>query len=189
MGGSYSGALSAWVSQIDPGTFFAYHASSAVVEAIYHFWQYFEPVEEALPRNCSADVRAVVAYIDQIFANGPDSDRQNLQAMFGLEMLTHPDDFAEQVAGPIAQWQDNQQAVFDFCDHIETYGNATPSAAGVGLDTALKAYADYVNSTAGEQCRESDCDTYDNPQQYNQPNDLTSGDRQWSWLLCVCLYR
>lgn len=36
-GGSYSGALSAWTESVDPGTFWAYHASSAVVEAIYDF--------------------------------------------------------------------------------------------------------------------------------------------------------
>lgn len=36
-GGSYSGALSGWVEAVDPGTFWAYHASSAVVEAIDNF--------------------------------------------------------------------------------------------------------------------------------------------------------
>lgn len=36
-GGSYSGALAAWVESVDPGTFWAYHASSAVVEVIYDF--------------------------------------------------------------------------------------------------------------------------------------------------------
>ena len=34
MGGSYSGALSAWTAATQPGTFWAYHASSAPVEAI-----------------------------------------------------------------------------------------------------------------------------------------------------------
>jgi len=33
-GGSYSGALSAWTESTSPGTFWAYHASSAPVEAI-----------------------------------------------------------------------------------------------------------------------------------------------------------
>lgn len=33
-GGSYSGALAAWTESIAPGTFWAYHASSAPVEAI-----------------------------------------------------------------------------------------------------------------------------------------------------------
>lgn len=33
-GGSYSGALAAWTESTSPGTFWAYHASSAPVEAI-----------------------------------------------------------------------------------------------------------------------------------------------------------
>jgi hypothetical protein len=33
-GGSYSGALTAWTESMAPGTFWAYHASSAPVEAI-----------------------------------------------------------------------------------------------------------------------------------------------------------
>ena len=36
-GGSYSGALSAWTEKTAPGTFWAYHASSAPVEAIYDY--------------------------------------------------------------------------------------------------------------------------------------------------------
>ena len=34
IGGSYSGALTAWTAIISPGTFWAYSASSAPVEAI-----------------------------------------------------------------------------------------------------------------------------------------------------------
>lgn len=34
MGGSYSGALTAWTARISPGTFWAYSASSAPVQAI-----------------------------------------------------------------------------------------------------------------------------------------------------------
>lgn len=36
-GGSYSGALAAWTESTAPGTFWAYHASSAPVEAIYDY--------------------------------------------------------------------------------------------------------------------------------------------------------
>lgn len=36
-GGSYSGALTAWVASVDPGTYWAYYATSAVVQAIDDF--------------------------------------------------------------------------------------------------------------------------------------------------------
>lgn len=36
-GGSYSGALTAWLESVSPGTFWAYHSTSAPVEAIYDY--------------------------------------------------------------------------------------------------------------------------------------------------------
>lgn len=36
-GGSYSGALTGWVEALDPGTYWAYYATSAVVEAVGDF--------------------------------------------------------------------------------------------------------------------------------------------------------
>jgi len=36
-GGSYAGSLSAWTASMYPGTFWAYHASSAPTEAIFDF--------------------------------------------------------------------------------------------------------------------------------------------------------
>ena len=36
-GGSYGGALAAWTESVAPGTFWAYHASSAPVEAISNY--------------------------------------------------------------------------------------------------------------------------------------------------------
>lgn len=36
-GGSYSGALSAWTESTSPGTFWAYHSSSAPVQAIFDY--------------------------------------------------------------------------------------------------------------------------------------------------------
>ena len=36
-GGSYGGALAAWTESTSPGTFWAYYASSAPVEAVYNY--------------------------------------------------------------------------------------------------------------------------------------------------------
>ena len=43
-GGSYSGALASWMEVTDPGTFWAYHSSSAPVEAIYDYVRYSIPL-------------------------------------------------------------------------------------------------------------------------------------------------
>jgi len=99
-GGSYSGALAAWVESVDPGTFWAYHASSAVVEAVGDFWQYFSPVQLGMPKNCSADVTKVIDYVDNILTTGSDEEKRLLKKKFGLEAVEHDDDFARLVMLP-----------------------------------------------------------------------------------------
>ena len=70
IGGSYSGALTAWVEAKASGTFWAYLASSGVVEAISNFWQYFAQVQDGMPTNCSKDVSLVIDHMDSVLATG-----------------------------------------------------------------------------------------------------------------------
>jgi hypothetical protein len=93
VGGSYSGALAAWTESTSPDTFWAYYASSAPVNSM-DYYEYFTPVEEGMPRNCSVDVTRVVKHVDWVGATGSDEDKKELQAMFGLAELEHYDDFA-----------------------------------------------------------------------------------------------
>ncbi|KAI6359661.1 hypothetical protein MCOR25_006989 [Pyricularia grisea] len=187
IGGSYSGALAAWTQKLSPGVFWAYHATSAVIEAVHDFHTYFAPIEAALPRNCSADVRAVVAHVDRVLDSGNSTTARQLKRMFGLEHLRH-DDFAEQITTPIWKWQGDHRAVFDFCDYMQSDDgriknvNLT-SDRGLGLEKALPLYAKFVNSTRGEVCRQFNCDSHSNTRGFNTPTDL-SGRRQWDWMLC-----
>jgi hypothetical protein len=93
VGGSYSGALAAWTESVSPGTFWAYWASSAPVNAM-DYWQYFAPVQQGMAKNCSKDVALVIDHIDQVGTNGTDEEKQQLQNQFGLGDLQHYDDFA-----------------------------------------------------------------------------------------------
>ena len=93
VGGSYSGALSAWIASTSPGTFWAYYASSAPVQAM-DYWEYFVPVQEGMPRNCSLDVSRVIDYVDAVGLNGTAEEKTALQAKFSLQGLAHYDDFA-----------------------------------------------------------------------------------------------
>ncbi|KAH8681442.1 peptidase S28 [Xylariales sp. PMI_506] len=186
VGGSYSGALAAWVSQLEPGVFHAYHASSAVVEAIHDFWTYYSPVEQALPRNCSSDVKAVISHVDYVFSQGDEEDISDLKAKFNMQNL-NAEDFATQLAVPLSQWQTDQDAVIAFCDYIETYTSTSKavlsSTTGVGLVAALEAYAAYVNATS--ECGDggSSCDSWTASIQWNKPSELDD-DRPWYWMLC-----
>lgn len=91
VGGSYSGALAGWLAAKEPGTFWAYYSSSGVVEAIGDFWQYFVPVQEATPKNCSSDVGLVIDYVDYVLTHGSKKKKQALKAKFGLKELNDAD--------------------------------------------------------------------------------------------------
>lgn len=47
-----------------------------------------------MPQNCSADVEAVIAHIDQVFTRGSPSQINSVKAAFGLQNMTHLDDAA-----------------------------------------------------------------------------------------------
>ena len=123
-GGSYSGALSAWTNAKDPGTFWAYHATSAAVETIDDFWQYFAPVQQGLPGNCTKDVELVIDHVDQILFNGSEKDIQDIKSKFGLAEIEHDDDFANVLENGPWTWQEHDvaggySAPFQFCDYVE----------------------------------------------------------------------
>lgn len=47
-----------------------------------------------MPANCSADVQAVIAHVDQVFTNGTDVEIQTLKENWGLGDMSHLDDVA-----------------------------------------------------------------------------------------------
>lgn len=96
VGGSYSGALSAWTeATTKPSVMWAYYASSAVVETIGNYWSYFLTETENMPQNCSTDISLVVEYLDKIGANGTAQEQTAVKDMFGLGGVAHYDDFME----------------------------------------------------------------------------------------------
>ncbi len=94
MGWSYGGALTAWTAKLAPGVFWSYWATSAPVQLIEDFWQYFEPIKEVIPSNCSSNFVNIVNYVDNLLLTGNRSAVQSLKQSFGLENLTHDVDFA-----------------------------------------------------------------------------------------------
>lgn len=90
-GGSYPGALAGWIANKDPGTFWAYYGTSGVVQAVGDFWQYFVPVQEATPKNCSADVNTVIEYVDSVLLHGSSREKNQLKAKFQLQGLEDAD--------------------------------------------------------------------------------------------------
>ncbi|PVH97482.1 serine carboxypeptidase [Periconia macrospinosa] len=210
LGGSYSGALTAWTESVAPGTFWAYHASSAVVEAVSDFWRYFVPVQQGMPANCSKDLSLAIDYMDNILLNGSDDEVLELKTQFGLQNVTHNDDFMAALENGPWLWQSNQlytgySGFYQFCDHIEGVFNvsnstnsAIPGPEGVGAEKAVAGYAKWMNETyLPGTCEDYGYDefkgTYNtycfNNHDFNSPlfrDDSLQNkiDRAWVWMTC-----
>ncbi|KAI1399038.1 peptidase S28, partial [Hypoxylon fuscum] len=202
-GGSYPGALAGWIAAKDPGTFWAYYGTSGVVEAIGDFWQYFEPVLQATPANCSSDLIAVIDYVDSVLLHGSAREKAKLKNKFMLGNLQDAD-FASALENGPWTWQSGQfysgAPYYRFCNYIENVWpnstNPVPGPEGVGLTKALEGYAKWFK----EVSLPGYCESYgyfegeyntDCFQALNASNpiyhDLTpsnAGNRQWNWMLC-----
>lgn len=123
-GCSYPGALSAWTQKLNPGTFWAYEAGSAVVQARNDLWQYYLPIESAMPKNCSADWKLVMQHIDQVVLHGSAAEKKKLQKDMGADGFSDEDLLAYAVSW-LYDWQKQQytgngfSSFFETCDFIE----------------------------------------------------------------------
>ena len=61
---------------------------------ISDYWRYFEPIRQNMPQNCSADVQAVIAHVDEVFTSNNTDAIQKIKDTFGLGELSHLDDVA-----------------------------------------------------------------------------------------------
>ncbi|KAM3503911.1 hypothetical protein MY10362_003898 [Beauveria mimosiformis] len=153
-GCSYSGALSAWTEKVAPGTFWAYEAGSAVVQARNDLWQYYKVVGDALPQNCSADWRRVMAHIDKTLMHGSDCKKKQLKRNLGVANSTDLDT-AEFAMTWLEYWQGQQyysgySPIFKMCDYIENQlpekFEPAPGPEGLGLEKALKGFFRGLNA-------------------------------------------
>ncbi|KAJ2930761.1 hypothetical protein H1R20_g6344, partial [Candolleomyces eurysporus] len=149
VGGSYAGALAAFIMEQHPGVFWAAYSSAGVVQPKIDFWQYWTPVEQHMPANCTADVKAVVSLIDQVIDSGNRTRLTEIQTQFGLRPL-RPIDFVHTIGVPFRTWQTLHpsslgpyQTIYPFCDALVTRGGQIAGAEGWGVEVALPKYAEY----------------------------------------------
>jgi len=195
IGGSYSGALTSWTMVNKPDVFFAGYASSAVVQSITQFWQYFDPIRQFMPQNCSADVQAVISHVDETFTKGSPAEIQALKDNWGLGVMTHLDDVAGSLRNNLWDWQSLSPTsgpgaqFFDFCDALEVKNGVSAGANGWGLDHALTAWGAYWNSTYyAEICGKTDAETclgtYNASQSFWTDTAIDNSGRSWTWIVC-----
>ncbi|CEJ82356.1 hypothetical protein VHEMI02426 [[Torrubiella] hemipterigena] len=156
-GGSYPGALATWLQKLYPGTFWAYHATSAVVQPIAEYWQYYTPIEAAMPKNCSTDFKAAMRLLETKLKNAPnDKAKNDIKAKFGLAGL-EDDDFGWAVIDGLQKWQGHAftntyatTPLYQMCDYMEgvpnnnAAGGPVPGEEGVGACKALKGLATWL---------------------------------------------
>ncbi|KAG9309934.1 peptidase S28 [Chiua virens] len=195
IGGSYSGALTSWTMVNKPGVFHAAYASSAVVEAITDYYGYFTPIREYMPQNCSSDVQAVIAYLDQIYFENDTAAIQDLKDAFGLGSLSHDDDFASALQDNLFDWQDMQPDTgpgamfYEFCDALEVKDGVSAPATGWGLENAIYAWGSFWNTTYYEYvCGDTEVEaclgTYNTSQSYWTNVTVNNANRSWFWMVC-----
>ncbi|KAG9041287.1 hypothetical protein FS837_012468 [Tulasnella sp. UAMH 9824] len=201
VGCGYSGILAAYTQEKHADVFASAYASSAPVQADGDFWEYWEPVEQGMPWNCSSDLAAAVAYIDDILENGKSRQVGRLKSMFGLEAL-EDDDFGRALTYPLTTWQqlqayDYQQngkpLFFQFCDAIEVRedGTINQSQEGVGMPQALENWAAFYKTIGPDKaCPDTGGSCYSS-YNYSDPfytdTSIANTIRGWEWLLCTQL--
>ncbi|KAI0040526.1 peptidase S28 [Auriscalpium vulgare] len=195
VGGSYSGALTAFTNVNKPGLFAASWASSAVVESITDFWAYFEPIRQHMPQNCSLDVQAAITRLDSILTGKNQTAIDALKASFGMEDVVHLDDFAGALKYNLYTWQDlspgrDASVFYDFCDALEVVNGVNAGPKGRGGEYALAAWGKfwtdgYYADTCGDLDAETCLGSYNANDTFWTSTDVNNDYRSWSWIVCT----
>ncbi|KAI9446834.1 peptidase S28 [Lactarius indigo] len=194
VGGSYSGALAAFTLHQHPDVFWAGYASSAVVQSIVDFWQYFEPVRQYMPQNCSNDVQRVVAHWDEVIDSGNETALNELKTSFGMGGVVHADDVVNELSSSLSLWQSLSPAsggggFYDFCDALEVDNGISAPECGWGLGHALTAWANYSKELLSTTCEGQNIDdclsTYNTSQSYWTSTAIDNAVRSWFWTVCT----
>ncbi|KAG1743020.1 peptidase S28 [Suillus lakei] len=195
IGGSYSGALTSYTMVNKPGIFWAGYLSSATVETITNYYDYFTPIREYMPQNCSSDVQAVIAYLDGMYAANDTAGIQTLQEAFSLGELDHVGDFAAALQYNLFDWQSLQPDVgpgamfYQFCDALEVKDGVNAGPDGWGLDHAISSWGNYWNTTYyNYTCQDQDAETclgtFVPTDTYWTNVTVDNANRSWFWLVC-----
>ncbi|RDX52320.1 peptidase S28 [Lentinus brumalis] len=194
-GGSYAGALTSFTMVNKPDLFQAAYASSAVVESITDFWQYFKPITDNMPRNCSADVQAAIAKIDSVFTSNDEKEIDAILTLFNMTTLSdHLDDAAGALRNNLWDWQSLSPTsdggiFFDFCDALEVKDGVSAGEAGWGAEHAIQAWGSFWTSEYYSfLCEDQDVvtclGTYDPTAEIFTDTSVGNDERSWLWIVC-----
>ncbi|KAI9711496.1 MAG: hypothetical protein M1820_002059 [Bogoriella megaspora] len=181
-GGSYAGAFVAYLRVLYPDVYYGAISSSGVIEAIWDYWQYYQPIIDYGPQPCISNTQKLINVVDNILIGKNDSSlTTELKTFFGLENISHDDDFASVLSSFVGGWQgrnwdpavDSSSSFYSYCGNLSSstvLSNATASqtaeaqklieAGGWGnetdtLTTPLLNFQNWININEVEPAAES----------------------------------
>ncbi|KAK4634856.1 putative extracellular serine carboxypeptidase [Fulvia fulva] len=124
-GGSYAGAFVAFLRKQYPDVYWGAISSSGVTEAIWDYWQYYQPIIEHAPQHCIATQRDLISVVDGILIGKNSTDLpMQLKAAFDVADLTYDVDFANYLGSAIS-WQSlnwdpavSSDSFYRYCNNI-----------------------------------------------------------------------
>lgn len=213
-GGSYAGAFAAFLRTLYPGVFFGAISSSGVTEALWDYWQYYEPVRIYGPQQCIKYTQELTNVVDNIFKLNNTAATNYMKTTFGLEGIKYDTDFANAIAQGIAGWQGrnwdpevNSPAFDEYCGNLTSPKLVSPesvksefsavallAAGGYGkqipeLIVPMLNYINYINNTVVQPCvaeaqTQDECYTTHNATYYQQTTIDQWPVRSWAYQYC-----
>ncbi|KAJ0419892.1 serine carboxypeptidase S28-domain-containing protein [Aspergillus carlsbadensis] len=210
-GGSYAGAMVAFLRKLYPETFLGAVSSSGVTAAIIDYWAYFEPIRNYGPAACIDAIQTRTDLVDRLLIDKADNEtlHAQLQASFGFSEPINNTDFVNLLSGPLGSFQsrnwDPAVGSYEFrhyCDNVtageplyppNNYTALLPGlveAAGYNASNAtllanLRNEIGYLNCTVQSYITSSDADTNETSSSSSSGSNL-SKDSGTSWTYQVC---
>ncbi|KAK7190514.1 hypothetical protein DPSP01_005263 [Paraphaeosphaeria sporulosa] len=211
-GGSYAGAQTAFLRVVYPETFWGTIASSGVTEAIYDYWEYFEPIRQYGPPDCISATQSFISVLDGILLKNNTAAIKQLKDAFGFGGVTNNQDFAN-IFTDIYGWQStnwdpevNSPSFYNYCTNITGSLNfpdleanrstaaSLVAAAGKGNDTAtvdavLNAIGWYGRKLTSQRSSGLTQDQYftalNDTQWEDDSLDAANAYRSWNYQVCT----
>jgi hypothetical protein len=156
-GGSYAGAFVAFLRKLYPDVYWGAISSSGVTEAIYDYWEYYEPIRQYGPPACISATQKIVNVVDNILIGKNDTKlTRELKTAFGLQNVTYDDDFANVLIDGVSGWQSlnwdpavSDPTFYEYCDNITAPDVLYPSTAALmPIAQSLIATGGWANESA-----------------------------------------
>ncbi|OGM49053.1 hypothetical protein ABOM_002348 [Aspergillus bombycis] len=210
IGCSYSGARAALSRHEYPGTFHAAYAASATLLAQNNDTSYFEQVYRGMVgygyRNCTKDLHAIMAYVDDQLSSSPENASSIAQLFLGpgAEHNTYADlttalaTIYDQFQGQGMGRQSSPTSLAAFCDYLEQdphTGLPAPTTGLVpiyGARALTERYASWppltemINKSYQTNCRDTKTNNNANRTcDLSLPRSSDPAIIAWTWMTCT----